>query len=277
MSTTNQHKRNETFNKLLRQERNESGVENKSMLRYYKTGAILAFMGVLCIVLLFLHDGSTSTNVRGSAETERKILGSSATTEADGLIVRDEEETEGKVISFTLSNLDGEEGRVGKFLVRTRPSWSPLGAERLEALVRSSFWTDCRFFRVVPNFMAQFGINGDPVTQRRWRGKSLKDDPVTTSNKRGTITFATSGKNTRTTQLFINYKDNKYLDHQGFAPVAEILGDGMDVVDRIYNGYREKPNQGLIQNQGNQYLNREFPKLTYIVDAQLVDSVSNKL
>lgn len=182
----------------------------------------------------------------------------------------EEPRLEGRLIRFTVSNLDGEEGIVGTFTIRTRPSWSPLGAARLEELVESSFWNDCRFFRVVPNFVVQFGINGDPETQSRWRNERLADDPVVSSNVRGTVTFATSGANTRTTQLFVNVKDNTFLDQQGFSPVAEVVGDGMSVVDRAYDGYGERPDQGRIQTRGNAYLEKKFPKLTYVVRAEFV-------
>lgn len=140
-------------------------------------------------------------------------------------------------------------------IVRTRISLH-------QKLVDAGFYQDCRFFRVVPNFVAQFGINGDPAVQKQYKAPIL-DDKVQTTNDRGTMTFATSGKNTRTTQLFINTKANAFLDKQGFSPFAEITS-GMDVVDRIYEGYGEKPAQGMIQSKGNEYLKSQFPKLTYI-------------
>ena len=129
------------------------------------------------------------------------------------------------------------------------------------------FYQNCRFFRVVPNFMVQFGINGDPSVQKKNTGTPIPDDAVLTTNKRGTVTFATSGPNTRTTQLFINTntgtQGNAYLDKQGFAPFAQVLS-GMDVVDQIFDEYRETPNQGKIVQQGNNYLEKEFPKLSWI-------------
>ncbi|KAL3765679.1 hypothetical protein ACHAW5_006359 [Stephanodiscus triporus] len=175
----------------------------------------------------------------------------------------------GRTIEFTVNNLDGVEGATGSFVVRTRPDWAPIGAERFEALVANSFFEDCRVFRVLPGFVAQFGINGDPEVQGRWRSRNLRDDPVSVANKRGTIVFATAGPNTRTTQIFVNLSDrNSFLDKQGFSPLGEVVS-GMDVVERFYSGYGEGapsgkgPNQGLIQAKGNSYLESSYPKLSY--------------
>ena len=115
-----------------------------------------------------------------------------------------------------------------------------------------------RFFRVIPKFMVQFGIHGDPKLNAVWREANLKDDPVTQSNKRGFVTFATSGPNSRTTQLFINFGDNSFLDKDGFAPFGQVVS-GMEVVDKINAEHRQTPNQMLIQSQGNAYLAQAFP------------------
>ena len=156
----------------------------------------------------------------------------------------------------------------GAFVVEVHRDWAPKGADRFYNLVKNGYYNDCRFFRVVPNFMVQFGINGDPKLAPIWKAATLTDDPVKESNKRGYITFATAGPNSRTTQLFINYKDNASLDRQGFAPFGQVIS-GMDVVDKINPQYREQPNQGRIQAEGNAYLAQAFPKLDYIKKATI--------
>ncbi|CAE7224443.1 ppi1 [Symbiodinium natans] len=156
-------------------------------------------------------------------------------------------------------DLDGQEGGdQATFTVRVHPDWAPEGAKRFQDMVHSgSVLTGARFFRVVPNFMVQFGIPGNPTVAGEWRQKTIPDDKVLKGNRIGRMTFATAGPNTRTTQLFINTADNSFLDNQGFAPFAEVLGDGMDVVNQIQSKYRERPNQGAIQSMGNSYLQKE--------------------
>lgn len=166
----------------------------------------------------------------------------------------------GRIYTFELEGLKG--GKTGNVVIQTRPDWSPIGVEHFHTLMDSKYYDEARFFRVVKDFIVQFGIAADPAKKNK---VVIQDDPVTHTNARGTVTFATSGKNTRTTQLFINTRrdGNKYLDSQGFSPIAEVI-NGMEFVDEIYDGYGEKPNQGQIQNQGNEYLNRDFPLLSYI-------------
>jgi peptidyl-prolyl cis-trans isomerase A (cyclophilin A) len=157
----------------------------------------------------------------------------------------------------------------GDFVVQVTRSWAPLGADRFYNLVRGGFFTNAAFFRVIPGFMVQFGISARPEVARVWERARISDDPVTQSNKRGYITFATAGPNTRTTQLFINYVNNAGLDSQGFAPFGEVI-EGMDVVDKINPEYREQPQQPLIQAQGKAYLDKNFPRLDRILSATLV-------
>merc|ERR1712083_378981 len=141
-------------------------------------------------------------------------------------------------------------------------AWAPLGVARFKELVEADFFKAVRFFRVIDGFMAQFGISGKPSVAAEWREKKLQDDPVVKSNTRGMVSFATSGKDSRTTQMFINFADNSNLDSMGFSPFAEVV-EGLDIVDRIFK-IGEKPNQGEIQSSGNTYLKKNFPQLTYI-------------
>ena len=162
----------------------------------------------------------------------------------------------------------------GQFVIEVHRDWAPLGADRFYNLVKNGFYDDLRFFRVIPGFMAQFGIHGNPSVQAAWRPAQIKDDAVKQSNTRGMVVFATAGPNTRTTQLFINFGDNTGLDKQGFAPFGRVV-QGMDVVDKIYGGYGEGaprgkgPDQGRIQAEGNAYLTKEFPRLDYIKAATI--------
>jgi len=157
---------------------------------------------------------------------------------------------------------------VGPFVVEVHRAWAPNGVDHFYTLVKSNFYSEARFFRVVPNFMVQFGIAGDPAVQAKFR-TSIKDDPVKESNKKGYVTFAqTSAPNSRSTQIFINFKDNSFLDSQRFAPFGQVIS-GMENVEKITSQYGEKPNQGSIQSDGNKYLNAEFPKLDYVKTATI--------
>lgn len=163
----------------------------------------------------------------------------------------------------------------GRIVVQAVRSWSPHGVDRFYTLVNDRFYDGVKFFRVLPNFMAQFGISGDPAVNTAWKDRSIPDDPVVQSNQRGYMSFATGGPNTRATQLFINKRDNRRLDGMGFAPVAKVI-EGLEVVDGLYGGYGEGapegfgPMQNRIEEQGNAYLNRQFPKLDSIITARVV-------
>ena len=163
----------------------------------------------------------------------------------------------------------------GDFVVAVTRDWSPVGADRFYTLVKSGFYDGARFFRVLPGFVVQFGIAADPAVTAKWRDANLTDDPVKQSNKRGTITFATGGPNTRTTQVFINLADNgRLLDPKGFSPFGAV-SQGMEVVDQFYSGYGEGapdgngPVQKTAESDGNAYLTRDFPKLDYIKKATI--------
>lgn len=159
----------------------------------------------------------------------------------------------------------------GDFVVEVSRELSPNGADRFYNLVANSFYDEQRFFRAVKGFVVQFGISGDPKVSNQWRTASIPDDPVRISNQRGTLTFAKLNfPNSRTTQVFISLKDNSYLDEMGFAPFGNVA-EGLEVVERLYDGYGEDPNQQKIGIQGNAYLLEDFPKLDYIKQARLVE------
>ena len=158
----------------------------------------------------------------------------------------------------------------GPFVVEARRAWAPIGVDRFHQLARLGYYDGVSFFRVVDGFMVQFGIHGDPRVSALWRTRRIADDSVRQSNRRGLVTFAMSGPNSRTTQLFINYVDNARLDAQGFAPIGEVV-EGMDVVDNFWRSYGEGaprgkgPVQGRIFAEGERYLAREFPRLERVL------------
>jgi peptidyl-prolyl cis-trans isomerase A (cyclophilin A) len=162
----------------------------------------------------------------------------------------------------------------GIVVIDVRRDWAPNGADRFYNLVKNGFYDDARFFRVISGFMVQFGINGDPKISAPWRTATIKDDPVKQSNKRGYITFATSGPDSRTSQVFINFGDNAGLDRQGFSPFGQV-SSGMEVVDALYSGYGEGapqgrgPDQSRVQREGNNYLMKDFPRLDYVKKASI--------
>jgi len=162
----------------------------------------------------------------------------------------------------------------GVFVVEVTRAWAPRGADRFYNLVKNGFYDNARFFRVISGFMVQFGIHGDPGIMARWRTAQISDDPVTQSNTKGMITFATAGPNTRTTQVFINFSDNSRLDQSGFAPFGRVVS-GMNVVEAINAEYGEGapngrgPNQSRIQSEGNAYLSKDFPRMDYIKKATI--------
>lgn len=156
----------------------------------------------------------------------------------------------------------------GHVIVEVSRALAPIGVDRFYNLVQAKYFDGARFFRVAPGFVVQFGLAADPDTIWKW-DQNIPDDPVLTSNRRGTITFATAGPNTRTTQLFINLGSNERLDAQHFSPFGKVV-EGMDNVDAIYSGDGEKPDQDSIKEKGNAYLEKEFPKLDYIYKASVL-------
>jgi len=164
----------------------------------------------------------------------------------------------------------------GDVIVEVHREWAPLGADRFYNLVDAGFYNDVAFFRAIAGFMVQFGISGDPKLQRTWNASPIADDPVMQSNLRGYVTFAKkSAPNSRTTQIFVNYKDNVNLDAMGFAPFGQVV-EGMDVLDSLYKGYGEGgprgkgPIQPMMESRGNAYLKESFPKLDYVRTATVV-------
>lgn len=164
----------------------------------------------------------------------------------------------------------------GNFTVVAHRDWAPHGVDRFYHLVQLGYFDDARFFRVLSGFMAQFGMNGNPRVTAAWEPLTIPDDSVKKSNVRGMVTFAAgSAPDTRSTQLFINYADNRNLDGMRFAPIGQVV-DGMSVVDSLYSGYGEGapsgsgPDQELIGSQGNAYLTKNFPKLDFIKTARIV-------
>jgi peptidyl-prolyl cis-trans isomerase A (cyclophilin A) len=162
----------------------------------------------------------------------------------------------------------------GAFVVEVHRDWAPNGADRFYNLVKNGFYDNVRFFRVISGFMVQFGISGDPKISAPWREARIPDDPVKQSNKRGMITYAMAGPNTRTSQVFINFADNANLDNSGFAPFGRIVS-GMDVVDKLNAEYGEGaprgrgPEQGRLQMEGNAYLAKEFSRMDYVKKATI--------
>ena len=160
---------------------------------------------------------------------------------------------------------DTTRGRVTVDVTRVS---APLGVDRFYNLVKAKYFDGARFFRVVPGFVVQFGLAADPKLTAAW-DVQFPDDPVLVSNKRGTLTFATAGPDTRTTQLFINLGNNERLDAQHFSAFGRVV-EGMDVVDQIYSGDGQNPKQDRIESEGNAYLQKEFPNLDYIKTATIV-------
>ena len=242
----------------------------------YSIMKIVGSMALISCVVILLAQSDPFPGVRKAAVRHRRVNGVEVSDSPDGkpkeggeLVagkIKEEkkknkdDDNGGRTYVFKLSKLN--DGREGEIVIETKPEWAPLGVAHLHELLDDGFYRDAKFFRVVDDFMVQFGIPAVPTKQHK---TPISDDPVKETNARGRVTYAMAGKNTRTTQLFINTRKggNAYLDKQGFAPIG-VVTKGMDLVDQIYGGYGEKPNQGKIQAMGNQYLDKEFPLLSYI-------------
>mgnify|MGYP001051201121 CR=1 FL=1 len=164
----------------------------------------------------------------------------------------------------------------GDFVIEVQREWAPLGVDRFYNLVKNGFYNNNAFFRVIKGFVAQFGISPYPEVSQKWLNATIEDDPIKISNERGTISFATRGPNTRTTQLFINYSNNSRLDSMGFSPFGRVI-DGIEVLDDLYSGYGEGepygkgPSQYKIITEGNEYLKKNFPMIDYIKETIIVE------
>lgn len=164
----------------------------------------------------------------------------------------------------------------GAIVLKVTREWAPKGADRLYSLVKNGFYDECRFYRVIPKFVAQVGIHGDPKISGVWREARIDDDPVKEKNTRGRVTFAKAGPNTRTTNLFINLRDSTSLDSSGFAPIGEVI-EGMEIADQLYSGYGDGapkgkgPAQKKIYEEGNAWLQKDFKDLDFIKTATIVD------
>ena len=226
-------------------------------------------VGVLLLALVFVQCGK-----KEGEKGAEKAKAPEVSADLDALLHPSEEE---------LSRPAPEKFKVvfetskGKFVAEFYRNWAPHGVDRFYYLVKHGYYNGARFFRVIPDFVAQFGMNGNPEITAFWAARTIPDDPVKQSNVRGTVTFAkTNAPNSRSTQLFINLKDNTFLDDMGFAPIGRVVS-GMDVVDRLYSGYGDGPprgngpSQARIKAEGNKYLIAEFPKLDYIKSTRLIE------
>jgi len=200
------------------------------------------------------------------------LMGCSASGPAPKEAQKETPKKEEKVPDVYRVNLDTSKGPV---IIEVHRDWAPRGADHFYSLVKTGFYNGNRFFRYVRNFIVQFGISGEPRLNRLWSNLNLPDDPVKQSNRKGTVTFATSGPNTRATQLFINLKDNVALDKQGFAPIGKVVS-GMDTIEILYSVYGDMPSMGgqgpdptKIETEGNDYLANNFARLDYIRKATI--------
>lgn len=213
---------------------------------------------------LFLWGGLIGLAIVGCTGS-RTVSQKSSEKTAEADLSSDIQQVAGVVQKTYLVRLETSRGDV---LIEVHPEWAPRASKRFRELVEIGFYDECRFFRVLEGFMAQVGMNGDPALNKEWKDKKFRDDPVIQSNKRGFVTFATSGPDSRTTQFFINMADNSTLDRRGFSPFGKVL-EGQEIVESLHNGYKEDPQQDRIDRRGNAYLKSEFPKLDYIVRATI--------
>ena len=220
---------------------------------------------------LFILAGALLIGCPKEESTQKTAEGEKSPTPAQAAAEEAPDKDDASTGNYTVE-LDTTKGAI---VIDVYGAWAPQGAARFRELVETGYFTDVAFFRVISGFMAQAGISGDPNLNATWRKKSIPDDPVKASNTRGTVTFATSGPDSRTTQFFINFGNNARLDGMGFSPFGKVKD--MAPVDALYDGYGEGapqgrgPAQGLLQTRGNEYLRESFPKLDYIKSARIIE------
>ena len=237
------------------------------MTNYIRFAAVVLLMGSLLLIM--------GCGKKAEKETEEMAAEQSQTQEISDKLLHPDPAELNKPSPATYQ-VKFETSK-GNFIVAVNRDWAPYGADRFYFLVKNGFYDDIRFFRVVAGFMAQFGYHGDPNVSAIWSDMTFPDDPVKASNLRGYVTFAKSNApNSRSTNIFINYRDNSYLDNMGFAPIGKVV-EGMEVVDQLYSDYGDSrssggngPEQSTIKTEGNNYLNRDFPKLDYIKKATII-------
>jgi peptidyl-prolyl cis-trans isomerase A (cyclophilin A) len=238
----------------------ETLTPNRPVTRILKTlSAILLVLVIGPVATLSAQDEKPASKEDTAAPVEVETKASTDDVEAQSAKTQAPEKF--KVI-FELSTGDVE--------IEVARKLAPLGVDQFYQAVNDGFYDECRFFRVVKGFVVQFGINGDPKVQQKWKDHPIKDDPVLFSNSKGTICFATSGPDTRTTQMFINLSDNSRLNKIGFAAFGRV-NKGMKHIEAITDEYGEQPQQDKIQSEGNTYLKESFPKMDYIKRAYVVD------
>ena len=223
---------------------------------------MMSHMFILMLALVSIFAGCSQEEIGGLNQEETYGLNQEALMNPKSEVMNQQAPDEFEALFETSA---------GNFTIKVERKQAPQGADRFYNLVLNGFYDEQRFFRVVPGFVVQWGMHGDPQVIAQWQKAQIQDDPVNASNVRGTICFAaTQMPNSRTTQVFINLGDNVNLDTMRFAPFGKVTG-GIEVVDAINPEYGQQPDQGKIATRGNDYLKEKFPELDYIIKAQIVD------